>query len=548
MAGAFITASASPTLLSSWPSSSSSAFVCRGGWRDSAAAGSTAVHRRDVRGYRRELALGPRVTARLGTSSAFALSASAQPSANALATPTRVRVPRIARAAPTATRELQQQQQREEEKEEEEEEVHLSSTPPSPPSSQLFKQLPGSAAVRGGAALAAGAALLLASASAAAGGARKHHWLSELLAWPWPNWRQQQQRQQQQGNDRAAHAAVDILPLLDKLLAGDELTMGEAASATDALLERGGAVDAHQVAAFVSLLRRNGESAAVLAGMAAAMLERAVPLALDYPALDIVGTGGDGANTVNISTAAGIVAAACGARVAKHGNRSSSSMCGSADVLEALGVRINLSPRGARSCLDDAGIAFLMAPAFHPALKNVAAVRRGLRFRTVFNMLGPLVNPARAERQVLGVAAPELMHTMADAVAALGTTACTWVVHCCGLDEIAPIGATQVIEVTGDGAKRSFTIVPEELGMPRCALEELIGGDAAANAEAIRRSLGGEPGAVSNAIVLNAGAGLVVYGLADDLADGCAMAAQALISGNALDTLDRWVEVSTGLR
>jgi anthranilate phosphoribosyltransferase len=303
-----------------------------------------------------------------------------------------------------------------------------------------------------------------------------------------------------------------------------------------------------RVAAFLVLLRRNGaETGEVLAGMAAALLERAILVPTgDTATLDIVGTGGDGANTVNISTAAAIVAAACGARVAKHGNRSASSQCGSADVLEALGVKIELEPESVARCIAETGIGFLMAPRFHPQLASVAPLRRSLRVRTVFNVLGPLLNPARSRHQVIGVAAPQAMEPMAEAMLRLGTER-TWIVHCSGLDEMAPTGPTEVIEVIAGKPWRRFRVDPQDLGMPLCTVQDLVGGDCAANAQTLKDCLQGAPGPISNAIILNAGAGLVVYGLAETLHDGCAMAAHSLMSGTAWETLEKWKSLTQKL-
>ncbi|KAK4532504.1 hypothetical protein CCYA_CCYA12G3361 [Cyanidiococcus yangmingshanensis] len=344
------------------------------------------------------------------------------------------------------------------------------------------------------------------------------------------------------------NASERLLHLIERLLAAETyLSLEEAADAMHCMLEVVSENPA-RVAAFLVLLRRNGaETGEVLAGMAAALLERAVLVSTgDIDTLDIVGTGGDGANTVNISTAAAIVAAACGARVAKHGNRSASSQCGSADVLEALGVKLELEAASIARCIAETGIGFLMAPHFHPQLASLAPLRRSLRVRTVFNILGPLLNPARSRRQVIGVAVSEVMEPMAEAMRRLGTER-TWIVHCSGLDEMAPIGPTEIIEVSANEPLRRFQVDPKELGMPLCTVQNLVGGDCAANAEILTRCLQGAPGPISNAIIMNAGAGLVVYGLAETLHDGCAMAAHALMSGAAWETLEKWKSLSQTL-
>jgi anthranilate phosphoribosyltransferase len=303
-----------------------------------------------------------------------------------------------------------------------------------------------------------------------------------------------------------------------------------------------------QKAALLIALRMKGETADEITGAALAMRERVTPLDLDSDMdreglVDTCGTGGDGRGTFNISTVAAIVAAAAGATVAKHGNRAVSSACGSADVLAALGVNIDLDAPRMAAVLRRAGIAFLFAPKLHPAMSAVAAVRKELGVRTIFNVLGPLTNPAFARRQVLGVYADRLVETVAQVLAALGAGHALVVHSRDGLDEIAVSAPTRVCEVR-DGAIRSYEITPEELGLRTHDLEELAGGDAAANAEIARRVLGGETGARRDVIAANAGAALYVAGLAPSIRDGVKLADDAIASGAARDKLQQLVDVS----
>lgn len=329
---------------------------------------------------------------------------------------------------------------------------------------------------------------------------------------------------------------------LDKLLAREDLAASEAEEAAERVT---GGADPHQVAAFLALLRAKGETAEELSGMAAALQRRALPLEAGDGLVDTCGTGGDGAHTVNISTAAAILAAACGLRVAKHGNRSVSSRCGSADVLEAFGVAIDLPPAAAVRCLREVGITFLFAPLYHPALKTLAPVRRGLGLRTVFNLLGPLLNPARVRRQVLGVALPGQVPLLAGALQRLGTEHAL-VVHAGGLDELTPAAGAECLEVRPEGI-HPLRIDPADLGISRCQPEALVGGEPAENAQRLRRALEGEPGAVADAIVLNAGAALWVGGRVASLRAGVRVAREALAGGCAATTLDRWVACSRRL-
>ena len=327
---------------------------------------------------------------------------------------------------------------------------------------------------------------------------------------------------------------------IEKLVAREDLTSEEAFASADAIA-RG--VDPCQAAAFLVLLRSKGETADEIAGMVRAMRTHMVRVDAGAGCVDIVGTGGDGHHTVNISTAASVVAAACGAKVAKHGNRSVSSKCGSADVLEKLGVRLDLAPAAVERCVREAGIAFMFAPAFHPAMKNIVPVRKALGVRTVFNILGPLLNPAAAARMVIGVYAESVVSLMAHALHALGAEH-VMVVFCGGLDELAPVAVATVATVTPAGVSMG-TIDPFALGFSKCTIEDLKGGDRTQNAKILRSVLSGELGGpVADTVVLNAAAGLVVAGVANSMEEGCAMAKECLQSGRAIATLEKWVACS----
>jgi anthranilate phosphoribosyltransferase len=288
-----------------------------------------------------------------------------------------------------------------------------------------------------------------------------------------------------------------------------------------------------QIGALAVALRMKGETAAEIAGMAAAMRDVVPPIrSRRSPLLDTCGTGGDNAGTFNISTTVALVTSSCGVAVAKHGNRAVSSRTGSADVLESLGVRIDLTADGASRSLDLLGITFLFAPNYHTALRHAAGPRREIGVRTVFNVLGPLTNPAGASRQLLGVYADSLVTTVAEVLLRLGSE-CAWVVHGRdGLDELTVFDRTHVAEVAG-GTIREFEVDPAELGLAGRSRAEVAGGDPATNAAIIRRVLDGERGAARDVVVLNTAAALVVAGVARDLADGVRQAAESIDSGRA---------------
>lgn len=299
--------------------------------------------------------------------------------------------------------------------------------------------------------------------------------------------------------------------------------------------------------ALLVALRMKGETAEEITGAAMAMRERVTPLNVDRQNLvDTCGTGGDGCGTFNISTVAAIVAAGAGANVAKHGNRAVSSSCGSADVLSALGVHIDLDAPQMSEVLSRAGIAFLFAPKLHPAMAAVAGVRKELGVRTIFNVLGPLTNPAFAQRQVLGVYAERLVDVVAQVLAALGARHALVVHSRDGLDEISVSAATHVCEVR-DGEVRSYDVTPEELGVGRHAIAAIAGGDARENAAIARDVLNGAIGARHDIVIANAGAALYVGGLAPSIRDGVALAKESIASGRAFAKLQELVSESNAV-
>jgi anthranilate phosphoribosyltransferase len=330
---------------------------------------------------------------------------------------------------------------------------------------------------------------------------------------------------------------------LQQLLDHRDLTREQAREVMDGVM-RGEATPA-QIGGFLIALRLKGETADEIAGFAEAMRAHVVPVRPERADLvDTAGTGGDGAHTLNISTAAALVAAAAGAAVAKHGNRAVSSSSGSADVLEALGFTLELAPEQIARSIDELGFGFMFAPTHHPAMRHAAPVRRELATRTVFNVLGPLTNPAGARAQVVGVYAPELVRTLADVLARLGARR-AFVVHgAAGIDELSPAGPNLVGEVV-DGDVRERTIDPLELGVPRCDPAELVGGTPAENAARIRAIFeGAENGGARSAILLNAAGAIAAGGHAADLQEGLGYAREALDSGAAAERLELLVAFS----
>ena len=330
--------------------------------------------------------------------------------------------------------------------------------------------------------------------------------------------------------------------LIEKLRRQEDLTTTEAADAM-AVIMRGEATPA-QIAGLLVGLSMKGERPTELVGLAQTMRANALPIAANAGAVfDTCGTGGDRSGTFNISTASAIVVAACGMRVAKHGNRSVSSQCGSADVLEALGVNIQAGADIAARCLNEVGIAFLFAPTFHPAMKHAAQARKDLGVRTAFNLLGPLTNPARPARQLVGVPRPELTELLARSLSLLGSER-AWVVHGAdGLDELSTTGYTKVSECRGSSVQ-TFYVHPADFGLVKATPDALKGGDAATNAKIVRAVLSGEQGRARDVVLLNAGAALFVGGLAPTVQDGIARAATAIDSGAALTVLEELIAVS----
>ncbi|MEA5364638.1 anthranilate phosphoribosyltransferase [Amycolatopsis sp., V23-08] len=331
-------------------------------------------------------------------------------------------------------------------------------------------------------------------------------------------------------------------PLLKQLIARVDLSEDDTAWAMDQIMS--GAASPARIAGFAVALRAKGETPAEIAGMAATMLAHARRVELDTPAVDIVGTGGDGSNSVNISTMATIVTAAAGAPVAKHGNRSASSKSGAADVLETLGVRISLPPEEVRRSLTEVGVGFFLASAFHPALRHAGPVRSELGVPTTFNLLGPLTNPAQPGSALIGCAYQDKTRVLAEVFARRGTRALV-VRGDDGLDEITTTTTSTIWVVDGgEVTERSFD--PASVGVPRATAEDLRGGDAAANAEVVRELVGGKPGPVRDAVLINAAAALAAFtgfsaSLEDDLRAGLVRAAEAIDSGAAAALLDRWI-------
>jgi anthranilate phosphoribosyltransferase len=335
----------------------------------------------------------------------------------------------------------------------------------------------------------------------------------------------------------------------------DNLTEAEMIEVMDQIMS--GAATPAQIASFITALRMKGETVEEISGAARVMRDRVTPirvaksLTLDRDEinldretiLDTCGTGGGSTNSFNISTTVAFVISACGVKVAKHGNRAVSSSCGSADVLESLGVNLGITPEAVERCVDQIGIGFLFAPALHGAMKHAIGPRREIGIRTIFNILGPLTNPAGADCQVLGVYREDLVQKLAHVLKRLGCRR-GFVVHGLdGMDEITLSGQTRVAEVTPEGVTMSL-IAPEDFGLERCRPEDLRGGDAAGNAEIVRKVLSGTDDAKRRVVLLNAAFGLVAAGKAAGVAEGIALAAEAIDSGRALKQLDRLVALT----
>ncbi len=331
---------------------------------------------------------------------------------------------------------------------------------------------------------------------------------------------------------------------INTVVSGQSLTMEEASSVMREIME--GEATPAQLGAFLTALALKGETTQEIAGMARVMREMALRVDVDGELLDTVGTGGDGKNTFNISTATAFIAAGAGLKVAKHGNRAASGSCGSADVLEALGVQIELSPEAVARCINEVGVGFMFAPAFHPAMRHAGPVRREIGIRTVFNILGPLTNPAGAQTQLLGVAFPELGGIMVEVLGLLGSHHAMIVHGAGGLDEISLSGDTSVWEVRG-GQVEEWTLRVEDTGLPKTPIEAIRGGSKEENAATMRRLFQGEQGPVRNMVLLNSAGVLMVGDKTETIRHGVEMSAGIIDSGAALAKLDQMVEVTQRL-
>ncbi len=332
-----------------------------------------------------------------------------------------------------------------------------------------------------------------------------------------------------------AAGGASLKPVLARLALGETLSESDAQTAFDIIMS--GEASSPQIAGLLMMLRLRGETVAELTGAVRAMLDRMIDVEAPPGAMDVCGTGGDGRGTLNVSTAVTFVLAGLGIPVAKHGNRAASSRTGGADVLTALGVNVNVPLDRLPGVLREAGCAFLFAPRHHAALRHAAEARTELGTRTIFNLLGPLANPARVRRQLTGVFDAVWARPMAEALGRLGCEK-AWLVHGAGLDELTVAGENHVVELS-HGEIRNFTVAPEEAGLPRAPVEAISGGDAHTNAEAMTALLLGAPGAYRDTVVLNAAAGLIVAGRTGDLREGAVMAMQAIDEGAAHRALER---------
>lgn len=334
--------------------------------------------------------------------------------------------------------------------------------------------------------------------------------------------------------------------ILNKIVTGESLNEEEAYETMNEIMQ--GITTPAQIASFLTALRVKGETVEEITGCARAMRENAVSLKETYPlAVDTCGTGGDTKGTFNISTVAAFVVAGTGIMVAKHGNRGVSSKSGSADVLEALGININLTPSQVEECLQKLGIAFFFAPVFHPAMKHAIGPRREIGFRTIFNLLGPLTNPAGVKRQILGVYDPDITELIAGVLKRLGAQNAMVVCGEGGIDEISITGFTKITQIKNNRVITTYYIKPEDLGLCRYELKDIKGGDAKVNAEITLNILKGKDGPQRLIVIINAAAALIVGGIAKDMRDGIKIAAETIDSGAALKKLEDLREYTTGL-
>lgn len=334
----------------------------------------------------------------------------------------------------------------------------------------------------------------------------------------------------------------DLKPLLAKVATGTPLSAEEARTAFDIMMS--GEATPTQIGGFLMALRVRGETVEEILGAVTTMRSKMLGVKAPHGAIDIVGTGGDGTHTYNISTLASIIVAGCGVPVAKHGNRAQSSKSGTADALSALGVKLDITTDVTERCIGEAGIGFMFAQAHHTAMRFVGPSRVELGTRTIFNLLGPLSNPAGVKRQLLGVFSPHWLRPVAEVLKSLGSTH-VWVVHGSGLDEITLTGKTDVVALE-NGTIREFILTPDDFGLPSCTLDEIRGGDGEHNAAALSAILDGAENAYRNVSVANAAAALVISGKVANIREGVAVASQSIASGAARAALDRLVTVSNG--
>lgn len=341
-----------------------------------------------------------------------------------------------------------------------------------------------------------------------------------------------------------AAATVSWPEITTRLLRGEDLSAADTEAAMAAIMQ--GAATSVQIAGFLVALRGKGETTTEIAGLVRSMRRFALSVPVDHPTVDTCGTGGDRSGTFNISTVAAVVAAGAGAKVAKHGNRAASGRCGSADLLESWGVAISLPPGDVARCIDEVGIGFCFAPAYHPAMRHVMPTRRELAVPTVFNFLGPLTNPAGAAHQTIGVSDPVMAERMAEVLAEVGVEHALVFHGADGLDELTTTGPSRVWEVRGDAVEH-YELDPVDLGIALAGREDLVGGEVGVNRAIADAVLDGKPGAPRDVVTLGAGAALHAADLVGDLGTGLQAAADAIDTGAARQTLDRWVRLSQEL-